>query len=108
MAHFNLSTVCLLLVLAVTLFSLQADAACCTKYSRSEIPINLIKGFSVQTNTGWCNINAVIFLTQKGRKLCADPAKPWVMDRIQELRKRVQKIAREQHKNNDVPSPSAD
>ncbi|XP_036409575.1 eotaxin-like [Megalops cyprinoides] len=108
MAHFNLKTVCLLLVLTVTLFNLQADAACCTKYSRSEIPINLIKGYSVQTITKQCHIYAVIFLTQKGRKLCADPRKAWVMDRIQELRKRVQQIAREQRRNIDVPSPSAD
>ncbi|XP_036410783.1 uncharacterized protein LOC118796060 [Megalops cyprinoides] len=86
MAQFNLSTVCLLLVLAVSLFTLQAESACCTKYSRAELPKNLIKGFSVQNIGGKCNINAVVFHTLGGRKVCADPAKPWVMDMIQELR----------------------
>ncbi|XP_036409576.1 eotaxin-like [Megalops cyprinoides] len=92
MAQFNLSTVCLLLVLAVSLFTLQAESACCTKYSRAELPKSLIKGFSVQ-NIGLCNINAVIFHTRGGRKVCADPAKPWVMDMIQELRSTVESMS---------------
>ncbi|KAG7457090.1 hypothetical protein MATL_G00242920 [Megalops atlanticus] len=92
MAQFNLSTVCLLLVLAVSLFTLKAESACCTKYSKAEFPKNLIKGFSVQ-NIGICNINAVLFHTRGGRKVCADPAQPWVMDMIQELRTAVVKMS---------------
>ncbi|KAG7457091.1 hypothetical protein MATL_G00242930 [Megalops atlanticus] len=93
MAQFNLSTVCLLLVLAVSLFTLQAESACCTKYSRVELPKNLIKGLSIQTIGGVCNINAVVLHTLGGRKVCVDPAKPWVMDMIQELRSTVQKMS---------------
>ncbi|KAG7457089.1 hypothetical protein MATL_G00242910 [Megalops atlanticus] len=92
MAQFNLSTVCLVLVLAVSLFTLQASQICCTKYSRGEMPMHLIKGFAIQKNIGTCNINAIIFLTVKGRKVCADPAKPWVMETIQELRDRVKNM----------------
>uniref|UniRef100_A0A3B3SY52 Chemokine interleukin-8-like domain-containing protein n=1 Tax=Paramormyrops kingsleyae TaxID=1676925 RepID=A0A3B3SY52_9TELE len=41
------------------------EASCCTKYSRTPIPIMHIKGVSIQKNTGICNINAVIFHTYK-------------------------------------------
>ncbi|KAJ8355292.1 hypothetical protein AAFF_G00073700 [Aldrovandia affinis] len=86
MAQFNLSTVCLVLLLSLSLCSLQADAACCTKYSQTEFPARNIKGFSIQNDLGRCNISAVIFHTLKGIKLCADPAKPWVMEIIQKLK----------------------
>ncbi|KAJ8357037.1 hypothetical protein SKAU_G00198310 [Synaphobranchus kaupii] len=78
MAQFNLSTVCLLILLSLSLFNLQAHAG--------ELPLDYIKGFSIQDNRGRCNINAVIFLTLKGRKLCADPTSEWVRKRIQQLR----------------------
>ncbi|KAJ8274387.1 hypothetical protein COCON_G00090120 [Conger conger] len=94
MAHFNLSTVCLMLLLSLSLFSVQANTACCTKYSRGELPLEYIKGFSIQADHGKCNINAVIFLTMKGRKVCANPTNEWVMDRIQQLRAVVQRMTK--------------
>ncbi|KAJ8384315.1 hypothetical protein AAFF_G00206720 [Aldrovandia affinis] len=99
MALFNLSTVCLVLLLSLSLFSLQAETACCTKYSAAELPVENIKGFSIQNKRGRCNINAVIFLTLKGIKVCADPTKPWVMESIQQLKSTVQKMNK-----NDSPA----
>ncbi|KAG5847300.1 hypothetical protein ANANG_G00124560 [Anguilla anguilla] len=98
MAQFNLSPVCLLLLLSLSLFSMQADAACCTTYSQRKLPEKLVKGFSIQDNRGQCHINAVIFLTLKGRKVCADPTKDWVMERIKQLRNTVKEMTK-----NDSP-----
>ncbi|XP_035279682.1 C-C motif chemokine 20a.3 [Anguilla rostrata] len=94
MAQFNLSTICLLLLLSLSLFAVQANTACCTTYSHSELELKYIKGFSIQDNRGRCHINAVIFHTIKGRKVCADPTKDWVIERIQQLRNKVQKMTK--------------
>ncbi|KAJ8357038.1 hypothetical protein SKAU_G00198320 [Synaphobranchus kaupii] len=92
MAQFNLSTVCLLILLSLNLFSMQAHAACCTTHSKGKLPIKFIRGFSIQDNHGRCNINAIIFLTYKGRRVCVDPTKGWVMDSIRQLRNKVEKM----------------
>ncbi|KAJ8270382.1 hypothetical protein GJAV_G00113790 [Gymnothorax javanicus] len=94
MAQFNLCTVCILLLLSLCLFSVQADSACCSKYSHGQLPLRLIKGFSIQDNLGRCNINAVIFLTLKDRKVCVDPTKHWVMEIVKQLSNEVQKMTR--------------
>ncbi|KAJ8274388.1 hypothetical protein COCON_G00090130 [Conger conger] len=94
MAQFNLPTVCMLLLLSLGLFSVLADTACCTTYSQGILPKRFIKGFSIQDNHGKCHINAIIFLTLKDRKVCADPTQGWVTDAIKHLRSTVQEMTR--------------
>ncbi|KAI1882748.1 hypothetical protein AGOR_G00238130 [Albula goreensis] len=92
MAQFNLSTACLLLLLSVSLFSALAESACCTKYTRGSVPMEIVKGFAIQDNQRVCRIDAVIFVTLRGRKVCADPKESWVMKAIQQLRAKVQEM----------------
>ncbi|XP_030629027.1 C-C motif chemokine 20a.3 isoform X1 [Chanos chanos] len=93
MAHISAPALVFCLILSVCLFSQQASAlACCRKYSRGELPIGLIRGYSIQTLRKICNIDAIIFHTPGGKNVCADPAKPWVMDRIRILRERAQAL----------------
>ncbi|KAG9343531.1 hypothetical protein JZ751_013697 [Albula glossodonta] len=92
MAQFNLSTACLLLLLSVSLFSALTESACCTKYTRGSVPMEIVKGFAIQDNHRVCRIDAVIFVTLRGKKVCADPKEPWVMKAIQQLRAKVQEM----------------
>uniref|UniRef100_A0A3P9CTD9 C-C motif chemokine n=1 Tax=Maylandia zebra TaxID=106582 RepID=A0A3P9CTD9_9CICH len=53
--------------------SFTAYPDCCRRYMRGKLPYSAIKGYSVQTDTEMCPINAIIFHTKKG-KACANPA----------------------------------
>ncbi|XP_048846029.1 C-C motif chemokine 20-like [Brienomyrus brachyistius] len=93
MAHIRLAAASFALLLLACLLHTPVTAVCCTKYSRTPIPIMNIKGVSIQKDIGRCNINAVIFHTYKGRKqLCADPRASWVLDRIKTLREAVKRM----------------
>uniref|UniRef100_A0A8C9X763 C-C motif chemokine n=1 Tax=Sander lucioperca TaxID=283035 RepID=A0A8C9X763_SANLU len=59
---------------------------CCRNYMALKIPFANIKGYSVQTVTELCPINAIIFHTKKGQA-CTNPALHWVMDYINRLSK---------------------
>uniref|UniRef100_A0A3P9L2J2 C-C motif chemokine n=1 Tax=Oryzias latipes TaxID=8090 RepID=A0A3P9L2J2_ORYLA len=58
---------------------------CCRTYMKGRLPFAIIKGYSVQTITELCPINAIIFHTRKG-KTCANPALNWVMEYVERLR----------------------
>uniref|UniRef100_A0A3P9CTL4 C-C motif chemokine n=1 Tax=Maylandia zebra TaxID=106582 RepID=A0A3P9CTL4_9CICH len=60
--------------------SFTAYPDCCRRYMRGKLPYSAIKGYSVQTDTEMCPINAIIFHTKKG-KACANPALKWVIDK---------------------------
>ncbi|XP_013767004.1 C-C motif chemokine 20-like [Pundamilia nyererei] len=64
---------------------------CCRRYMRGRLPYSAIEGYSVQTDTEMCPISAIIFHTKKG-KACANPALKWVIDAIDRIRKKAQKI----------------
>ncbi|PKK19407.1 C-C motif chemokine 3 [Columba livia] len=70
----------LLLTMLLT-FSLHRAAAydspteCC--YNHAEKPIRHIEYFYETPNT--CSLPAVVIVTLKGDKVCADPKKRWVM-----------------------------
>ncbi|XP_024129959.1 C-C motif chemokine 20a.3 [Oryzias melastigma] len=76
----------------------QTDAAlgfrCCRKYMKGKLPFAIIKGYSVQKVTELCPINAIIFHTRKGNT-CTNPALSWVMEYVERIRKRAQKVHNE-------------
>ncbi|XP_074544744.1 C-C motif chemokine 20a.3 [Halichoeres trimaculatus] len=89
------AVVMVLTLLTVCLMTSNASAAqprCCHWYSKTKPAFSEIKGYSVQPNTGMCRINAIIFLLKKGKLVCANPAKDWVMDYINRLRNKAQTI----------------
>ncbi|XP_031599607.2 C-C motif chemokine 20-like [Oreochromis aureus] len=68
---------------------------CCRRYMIGRLRDFEIKGYSVQTIKEMCPIDAIIFHTKKG-KACTNPALKWVMDAVDRLRTKAQKV----HQNN--------
>ncbi|KAK7120358.1 hypothetical protein R3I94_020373 [Phoxinus phoxinus] len=65
-----------LLILSISLWSCTAalgDGAedCCLTTSNQRIPQRVVTSFTIQTSEGACRIPATIFVTKKGKKLCA-------------------------------------
>ncbi|XP_020512938.1 C-C motif chemokine 20b [Labrus bergylta] len=48
------------------------SARCCLQYSRKHLKCSRMLGYTIQTNTASCDIEAVIFHA-KGKFICADP-----------------------------------
>ncbi|XP_028449840.1 C-C motif chemokine 20a.3 [Perca flavescens] len=88
------ATVMGITILAVCLLATNASAVrhgCCRNYMALKIPFANIKGYSVQTVTELCPINAIIFHTKRGQA-CTNPALHWVMDYINRLRSKAQLV----------------
>ncbi|XP_072219753.1 C-C motif chemokine 20a.3 [Leuresthes tenuis] len=64
---------------------------CCQSYIKGQLPFRVIKGYSVQDVSEMCPINAIIFHTRKG-KVCTNPALEWVMDYVNRIRYKAQKV----------------
>ncbi|KAJ8392785.1 hypothetical protein AAFF_G00072690 [Aldrovandia affinis] len=60
---------------------------CCLSTKDKNIPHRLVKTYSIQTVAGGCRIPATLFITKKGVRLCAPPAKKsrWVAKLIKRL-----------------------
>ncbi|XP_067309399.1 C-C motif chemokine 20a.3 [Pseudorasbora parva] len=87
------ATVIVLMVVALSVLCTDASAlSCCRKYTKGVIPMAYIKGYSIQTMTRHCHIDAVILHTNRGKNICTDPSKSWVMESIRKLREKVQAI----------------
>ncbi|XP_029308544.1 C-C motif chemokine 20a.3 [Cottoperca gobio] len=88
------ATVMVITLLTVSLLATNASPVyhgCCRHYMTGRIPFSKIKGYSVQTVKEMCPINAIIFHTNKG-KSCTNPALNWVMEYVDRLRNRAQKV----------------
>ncbi|XP_031136847.1 C-C motif chemokine 20a.3 isoform X1 [Sander lucioperca] len=89
------ATVMVITLLTICLMATNTSAAvrhgCCRNYMALKIPFANIKGYSVQTVTELCPINAIIFHTKKGQA-CTNPALHWVMDYINRLRSKAQLV----------------
>ncbi|XP_060537609.1 C-C motif chemokine 5-like [Pantherophis guttatus] len=57
--------------------------SCCFDFVRRPIPLKLLKSFYY--TSGRCSKAAVVFVTKKDVKMCADPSEQWVQDRIRDL-----------------------
>ncbi|TWW73239.1 hypothetical protein D4764_15G0006330 [Takifugu flavidus] len=97
-------------VMAITLITLcvlathtsLAHPGCCSSYMKSRIPFRIIKGYSVQTVTEICPIDAIIFHTALG-KACTNPASKWVMAYIQKLSNKARKVHKTSQKQKEHP-----
>ncbi|KAM8881210.1 C-C motif chemokine 20b [Synchiropus splendidus] len=69
------SAVCCLLILSAFIDSTHS-ASCCLSYIRRPKSCQVMLGYTIQTITQSCDINAVIFHVH-GRFLCADPRAAW-------------------------------
>ncbi|XP_072234423.1 C-C motif chemokine 20b [Leuresthes tenuis] len=64
------------LVILSSFISSTDSASCCMRYTRRPQPCKRLLGYSIQTITGSCDINAIIFHIP-GRFVCADPSVKW-------------------------------
>ncbi|NXK09879.1 CCL19 protein, partial [Herpetotheres cachinnans] len=56
---------------------------CCLRTSDMPIPQRIVQDYRLQLVQDGCNIPAAVFITTKGKRLCAPPQAPWVV-RLQE------------------------
>ncbi|XP_076601805.1 C-C motif chemokine 20a.3 [Chaetodon auriga] len=87
------ATAMAIMLLTFCLLATQSAAyhGCCRSYMEAKLPFAAIRGYSVQTVTEMCHINAIIFLTRRG-KACCNPALTWVMDYVNKLRNKAQMV----------------
>lgn len=68
--------------------------ACCTKYSRKPVTVELLRGYREQNDTGVCRIKAIIFFTDSKVKVCADPEEDWVKKALEFLSSKLKKMSK--------------
>ncbi|KAK6299584.1 hypothetical protein J4Q44_G00296170 [Coregonus suidteri] len=81
----------LLIAMCVYLTSVSANyrrptkvtTNCCTSVSKTDIKFRL-KGYHIQNAMAPC-VDAIVFYSVKGGKICSDPKAPWVNSRKQYL-----------------------
>ncbi|NXE75362.1 CCL19 protein, partial [Cochlearius cochlearius] len=56
---------------------------CCLRTSETPIPRRIVQDYQLQLVQGGCNIPATVFITTRGKRLCAPLQAPWVV-RLQE------------------------
>ncbi|NWV21012.1 CCL19 protein, partial [Origma solitaria] len=56
---------------------------CCLRTSETPIPRRIVQDYQLQLVQDDCDIPAAIFITTKGKRLCAPLHSPWVI-RLQE------------------------
>ncbi|NWR92790.1 CCL4 protein, partial [Furnarius figulus] len=86
----KVSAVVLALLLLVASFSQTSSGPvgsdlpiCCFKYTRHELPRDRIRRhYSTSTS---CPRPAIVFVTMKGRQVCANPNDSWVQRYLQSL-----------------------
>ncbi|XP_072496343.1 C-C motif chemokine 26 [Notamacropus eugenii] len=57
---------------------------CCEKYSSRPIPRKLVQTFELTRSN--CGLSAVIFITKKGQKVCANPKAEWTQKYVASLK----------------------
>uniref|UniRef100_A0A674AC96 C-C motif chemokine n=1 Tax=Salmo trutta TaxID=8032 RepID=A0A674AC96_SALTR len=85
-----------LIVYLFIFFTARRRKGCCQSYTGGEIPFGVIVGYTLQTPIEICRIPAIIFHTEKGKDLCADPSKSWVIQHVNRLGDRAVHIRKSQ------------
>ncbi|XP_026860184.2 chemokine (C-X-C motif) ligand 32b, duplicate 1 [Electrophorus electricus] len=76
---------CVTVMLAATSCQSSRSSLCgCLKTSLTILPVSRIKAYSIQKASP-CHIEAVMFTTIKGIKVCSDPKKLWVKKAMKSL-----------------------
>ncbi|PNJ01664.1 C-C motif chemokine 3-like 1 [Pongo pygmaeus] len=61
----------------------DTPTACCFSYISRQIPQNFIADYFETSSQ--CSKPSVIFLTKRGRQVCADPSEEWVQKYVSDL-----------------------
>ncbi|GAA6095710.1 uncharacterized protein LOC113657907 isoform X2 [Tachysurus ichikawai] len=73
---------CLFAVLLTATICQSLNPCPCIKTSSKIVPVLKTKSYYLQ-KSGLCDITAAVLTTMKGRTVCADPKKPWVIKAMQ-------------------------
>ncbi|KAK2815008.1 hypothetical protein Q7C36_023274 [Tachysurus vachellii] len=73
---------CLFAVLLTATVCQSLNPCVCIKISSKIVPVQRTKSYYLQ-KSGLCDITAAVLTTVKGRTVCADPNKPWVIKAMQ-------------------------
>ncbi|XP_031208287.1 C-C motif chemokine 4 [Mastomys coucha] len=57
--------------------------SCCFSYTSRKLHRNFVTDY--YETSSLCSKPAVVFLTRKGRQVCADPSEPWVNEYVNDL-----------------------
>nr|XP_006983211.1 C-C motif chemokine 4-like [Peromyscus maniculatus bairdii] len=57
--------------------------SCCFSYTAQKLPRNFVTDY--YETSSLCSKPAVVFLTRKGKQVCADPSLPWVNEYVNDL-----------------------
>ncbi|XP_009901641.1 C-C motif chemokine 3-like [Dryobates pubescens] len=60
------------------------SSACCFSYTHQKLPKKLIELYYRTSDS--CALPAVVFITKKGRQVCANPKDSWVQNYLQNLK----------------------
>ncbi|XP_008496437.1 C-C motif chemokine 19 [Calypte anna] len=52
---------------------------CCLRTRETHIPARIVRDYRLQLVQDGCDIPAAVFITTKGKRLCAPPQAPWVL-----------------------------
>ncbi|KAL0979853.1 hypothetical protein UPYG_G00190690 [Umbra pygmaea] len=63
----------------------QTLSDCCLTVSEKLIPKHLVIHYQSQIRSQGCNMDAMIFITRKGRKLCAPIDTAWVSELVKHV-----------------------
>ncbi|XP_051970832.1 C-C motif chemokine 20-like [Xyrauchen texanus] len=75
--------ICTLCFLIMGAFIIETESvSCCLRYTKRPIRCGILIGYGIQGITRSCDIPAIIFHTEKGKSICADPAQRWTQNRI--------------------------
>lgn len=86
--------------LGLLYFVMHAEGlfGCCIAHFKTPIPVAVFKRFTIQSSGEMCEIDAIIFSTFKGRKVCTDPKDAWVKRAMRFLRKKKKKNKKKKNK----------
>ncbi|XP_021249056.1 C-C motif chemokine 20 isoform X1 [Numida meleagris] len=71
----------------------QSNQDCCLSYTKARLPRKVIKGFTEQLSSEVCDIDAIIFHTNRGLKACVNPKEDWVKKHLLFLSQKLKKMS---------------
>ncbi|XP_067291114.1 C-C motif chemokine 20b [Pseudorasbora parva] len=83
----------ILAFVTLLIFQVETEAgSCCLSYIKKPIRCAILKGYDIQHVTGSCDLPAIVFHTEKGKSICANPAQEWTQRRVECLKMRARRI----------------
>ncbi|XP_071621295.1 C-C motif chemokine 4-like [Heliangelus exortis] len=59
---------------------------CCISYTHHRLPGKLILGYYSSSTS--CSLQAIVFITRRGRQVCANPRDTWVQHHLKNLKQK--------------------